>query len=477
MACRPAPSAYRTPVRGCLASPSGHSDIKGWTWNLRDTLQGLGLGRVTTEPENGATETWFMTDALTQEAVIDIVNQLVEHAPLGVAHDPATSVDASISTGFLNRLTAKAYRFKLHPQKCIPAMNLHERCRRLRAMPFRGMRRISRTVLPKTQLFPDALPLHVFSEDSTEKELLRLEHSLKNDRKYLQKIFDRLDESGTGELTLQNLMDGARKDAEFQSRLRVMDIDEVDLQQMFEMIDADGSGAIEAAEFIAPLSRWVRDSKTAPRFIKYNLQQTMQTQEELLKMSQYGFAVMNQRIEELSETLRGEFFEPHTQVGPDDKSDLFDLDGIPAKCVDMPVCILQGWYGFYLHVYADPAAVIYQGKRNLVIGIPDPRAFLKDDNRGIVMMKRGSSLAPVQDVVWPRQHGTWMLCGNGYGLIWTFSWLMLCGIDRMDATREWIWSNLDVIMVGTWMLCGNGYGLMWTLSWLAHGCSAGMDMV
>ena len=30
---------------------------------------------------------------------------------------------------------------------------------------------------------------------------------------------------------------------------------------MFEMIDADGSGAIEAAEFIAPLSRWVRDSK------------------------------------------------------------------------------------------------------------------------------------------------------------------------------------------------------------------------
>ena len=35
-----------------------------------------------------------------------------------------------------------------------------------------------------------------------------------------------------------------------------MDIDEVDLQQLFEMIDVDGSGSIEAAEFIAPLSRW-----------------------------------------------------------------------------------------------------------------------------------------------------------------------------------------------------------------------------
>lgn len=54
-----------------------------------------------------------------------------------------------------------------------------------------------------------------------------------------------------------------------------MDIDEalrpklegtaqVDLQQLFEMIDVDGSGAIEAEEFIAPLSRWVHDSKTAP---------------------------------------------------------------------------------------------------------------------------------------------------------------------------------------------------------------------
>ena len=32
-----------------------------------------------------------------------------------------------------------------------------------------------------------------------------------------------------------------------------------------------GSGSIEAAEFIAPLSRWVHDSKTAPRFIKYNM--------------------------------------------------------------------------------------------------------------------------------------------------------------------------------------------------------------
>ena len=45
------------------------------------------------------------------------------------------------------------------------------------------------------------------------------------------------------------------------------------------------------------------------------------------------------------------------------------------------------------------------------------------------------------------------------------------------ALPEWMESDLDVIMVGTWMLCGNGWSLIWTLSWLAHGCSAGMDGV
>ena len=56
--------------------------------------------------------------------------------------------------------------------------------------------------------------------------------------------------------------------------------------------------------------------------------------------------------------------------------------------------------------------------------------------------------------------GTWMLCGND-----------------MDALRQWMESDLDVIMVGTWMLCGNGWSLIWTLSWLGHGCSAGTDGV
>ena len=79
--------------------------------------------------------------------------------------------------------------------------------------------------------------------------------------------------------------------------------------------------------------------------------------------------------------------------------------------------------------------------------------------------------------------GTWMLCGHGWGLIWTLSWLAHgCSAGRsgryhgwhMDALRAWMGSDLNVMMVGTWM---HGWGLIWTLSWLAHGCSAGMDGV
>ena len=67
--------------------------------------------------------------------------------------------------------------------------------------------------------------------------------------------------------------------------------------------------------------------------------------------------------------------------------------------------------------------------------------------------------------------GTWMLCGNGWSLIWTLScW-------HMDALREWMESDLDVIMGGTWMLFGNGRSLILDVIMGGHGCSAGMDGV
>ena len=82
-----------------------------------------------------------------------------------------------------------------------------------------------------------------------------------------------------------------------------MDIDESDLLQLFEMIDVNGEGEIAAAEFIAPLTRWVHDSKTAPRFIKYNVLRSLTQQEELYDLTKTYFDILDTRIQELSDSL------------------------------------------------------------------------------------------------------------------------------------------------------------------------------
>ncbi|CAE7878908.1 CACNA1B [Symbiodinium sp. KB8] len=131
-----------------------------------------------------------------------------------------------------------------------------------------------------------------------------MEDEIDFDRKSLAKIFDRIDKDGSGQLSLQELIEGARSDQDFQSRLRVMDIDEQDLEQLFHMIDQDQSGTIEVSEFIGPLSRWAHDSKTAPRFIKYNMLQAMHLQEDLYDLAVGSFQQLAARIEDLSSQIQ-----------------------------------------------------------------------------------------------------------------------------------------------------------------------------
>lgn len=143
--------------------------------------------------------------------------------------------------------------------------------------------------------------------DSRDRDILNLaeemEQDLESDKQFLERMFHRIDLDGCGQLSLEQLVEGARRDHEFQSRLRVMDIDEADLVQLFDMIDTDKSGFIEPNEFIRPLSRWVHDSKTAPRFIKYNMMRLMNEQHEiregqanLRKSMEKHFAEMARRL-------------------------------------------------------------------------------------------------------------------------------------------------------------------------------------
>ena len=78
-----------------------------------------------------------------------------------------------------------------------------------------------------------------------------------------------------------------------------------DLHMLFEMIDTDQSGTIEASEFIGPLSRWAHDSKTAPRFIKYNMLQSMQLQEDLYDMCADCFKHLALQIDKVACDVEG----------------------------------------------------------------------------------------------------------------------------------------------------------------------------
>ena len=69
------------------------------------------------------------------------------------------------------------------------------------------------------------------------------------------------------------------------------------------MIDLDESGTIEVSEFIGPLSRWAHDSKTAPRFIKYNMLQTMHLQQDLYDLSVDCFNHLSSRIDDVAQQI------------------------------------------------------------------------------------------------------------------------------------------------------------------------------
>lgn len=130
-----------------------------------------------------------------------------------------------------------------------------------------------------------------------------MEDEIEHDRAALGKLFARMDRDRSGKLTLSELMEGAQSDSEFRGRLRVMDIDEQDLESLFYMIDEDQSGTIDVAEFIGPLSRWAHDSKTAPRFIKYNMIQTMNLQEELYDLSVECFQQLAAKIDGVARSV------------------------------------------------------------------------------------------------------------------------------------------------------------------------------
>lgn len=129
-----------------------------------------------------------------------------------------------------------------------------------------------------------AVVVDTFAEQR-QKDVENLAQEMQSDEemdvKLLNKMFKKIDEDRDGEISLEELMAGARKVPEFQSRLRVMDIDEHDLEQLFHMLDTDGGGSIDPNEFISALSRWIHAPVSATRFVKYNMERALQQQQQI----------------------------------------------------------------------------------------------------------------------------------------------------------------------------------------------------
>lgn len=126
-----------------------------------------------------------------------------------------------------------------------------------------------------------------------------MDDQMSQDLQKLAKMFRQMDLDHSGELSLEELLQGASRLPDFRNRLRVMDIDKDDLEQLFIMLDQDRSGFISQDEFKGALSRWLQESKTASRFTKHNVQQTMARQDELMNF-------MQQRLDQLERTFRSQ---------------------------------------------------------------------------------------------------------------------------------------------------------------------------
>eukprot|EP00931_Biecheleriopsis_adriatica_P004096 TRINITY_DN105814_c0_g1_i1.p1 TRINITY_DN105814_c0_g1~~TRINITY_DN105814_c0_g1_i1.p1 ORF type:complete len:630 (-),score=96.07 TRINITY_DN105814_c0_g1_i1:96-1985(-) len=154
--------------------------------------------------------------------------------------------------------------------------------------------------------------------DQRQKDIITLAHDLEEellkDAVKLDRIFDETDTDNSDDLSLEELLHGAHNLPELASRLRVMDIDEADLEQLFVMMDNSESGTVTRQEFKGALGRWLQDSKTAARFVKYNMIRALEGQEMLKEMIDHKFDLLNEKLRNLNNNV--EVLSDSTISGP-----------------------------------------------------------------------------------------------------------------------------------------------------------------
>eukprot|EP00929_Paragymnodinium_shiwhaense_P049824 TRINITY_DN25127_c0_g2_i1.p1 TRINITY_DN25127_c0_g2~~TRINITY_DN25127_c0_g2_i1.p1 ORF type:complete len:658 (+),score=139.22 TRINITY_DN25127_c0_g2_i1:86-2059(+) len=123
---------------------------------------------------------------------------------------------------------------------------------------------------------------------------VEMESVEREEKEWLSRVFRELDEDGSGQVTFQELTEGALRVRDFQDWLRVMDVDSHDLERLFSIIDADDSGEIDVVEFIEILYRLRHsDATTMGKLMKHMLDNL----EKKAQQIEMGVGALHRRLE------------------------------------------------------------------------------------------------------------------------------------------------------------------------------------
>ena len=86
-------------------------------------------------------------------------------------------------------------------------------------------------------------------ENDQETKMQQKEEERERNMIELAVLCDRMDNDGSGALSLQEMLDGYDSDQHFNSLMTFMDIERDDMQTIFKVLDTDGSGEVDYVEF------------------------------------------------------------------------------------------------------------------------------------------------------------------------------------------------------------------------------------
>jgi len=109
-------------------------------------------------------------------------------------------------------------------------------------------------------------------ENDQERKMQQKEKEREQNMIELAVLCDRMDEDGSGALSLKEMLHGFDTDVNFKSLMAFMDIERDDMQTIFKVLDTDGSGEVDYVEFCHHLgSCGKRDPKMMSSLTGYSI--------------------------------------------------------------------------------------------------------------------------------------------------------------------------------------------------------------